>query len=38
MASGGGAWAGPLLMEPREVPLVIRESTANRIAGRRRLR
>jgi len=33
MSAGGGAWSGNLLMEPREVPLVIRESTALPVAG-----
>ena len=27
MIRGGGNWQGPLLMRPREVPLVVREST-----------
>jgi len=27
MAAGGGAWKGPLHMQPTEVPLVIRDST-----------
>jgi len=28
MVQGGGAWRGPLLMQPLEIPLVIRETTS----------
>jgi len=33
MAQGGGAWKGPLLLKPLEIPLVIRETTQQTFAS-----